>query len=48
MEFIPRFNKDFKSYLNKKQKKKNGFYLSNDVIYNNFVNLLVVKMKGKK
>ena len=48
MEFIPRFNKDFESYLNKKQKKKNGFYLSNDVVYNNFVNLLVVKMKGKK
>ena len=48
MEFNPRLNKDFESYLNKKQKKKNEFYLSNDVVYNNFVNLLVVKMKGKK
>ena len=48
MEFAPRINNDFKFYLNKKQKKSNIFHLSNDAVYNNFVNLLVLKVKGKK
>ena len=48
MEYTPRINTDFNFYINKKQKKSNIFHLSNDAVYNNFVNLLVLKVKGKK
>ena len=47
VEFIPNVNKDERSN-NKINKKKNRFYLSNDSVYNNFVNLIVEKLRNKK
>ena len=47
VEFIPNLNKE-EGNKNKINRKKNRFYLSNDSVYNNFVNLIVEKLKNKK
>ena len=49
MEFVPDLYKenDLSINKNKENKGKDKFYLSNDVIYNNFVNLFVEKIKEK-
>ena len=50
LEFIHETNQDdsLRKNNNAEKKKKNKFYLSDDVAYNNFVNLLVEKFKDKK
>lgn len=46
MEFNPELNKEEIFNRNKrKENKKNIFYLSDDIVYNNFVNLVVKKIK---
>ena len=50
MEFVPEINRenDLSYNKNREKKEKDKFYLSNDVVYNNFVNLFVAKIKEKK
>lgn len=50
MEFIPDKNNDdfVRKNSYKEKKKKDIFYLSSDVVYNNYVNLLVEKYNNKK
>ena len=47
MEFVPELNRENDLSYNKniKKKVKNKFYLSNFVIYNNFFNFFVAKIK---
>ena len=46
MEFNPEFNEDEFTIKNKKREnKKNIFYLADDIIYNNFENFVVKKIK---
>ena len=50
MEFVPELNRenDLSYNKNREKREKDKFYLSNDVVYNNFVNLFVAKIKEKK
>ena len=50
MEFVPELNRenDLSYNKNREKKEKDKFYISNDVVYNNFVNLFVAKIKEKK
>ena len=46
IDYIPEINKD--ENKNKVNKKRNMLYVTNDNVYNNFVNLVVTKFKLKK
>ena len=49
IEYVSKLNKDDELYKkNNERKRKEKFYLSNDVFYNNFVTLCVEKRKKKK
>ena len=48
IEYKPELEKEeVFNKITKREKKKNIFYVSNDIVYNNFVNLIVKKIKRK-